>query len=226
MLEPKPNPTKIFKQIAYFADLDDDTLDKIIASAIQLKYQKEETVFWEGDKPKGLYILGSGWLKVVKFSETGREQVLRFLEPGESFNSLSIFSEKPHPATVIVLEPAVLWFIRRDAMLSLLDDHPKLARLIIQDLSDRLIYALSLVQDISLRSVEARLARYLLQQREDNLVPRKKWETQATIASRLGTVPDVLGRVFRKLETKQIIKVSRNEIEILDENALINTAEQ
>jgi CRP/FNR family transcriptional regulator len=169
-------------------------------------------------------VVESGWLKVSKIAIDGREQVLQFLGSGEVFNAVSVFTGTANPASVTALEEARLWMIGRSVMLQLLDENPKLARLIIQDLAGRLTYLVSLVEDLSLRSVEARLARLLLQQSIGNKVLRQKWATQNEIAARLGTVPDVVSRTLRKLSDRGLIELDRKEIRLLDRPELEKVA--
>jgi CRP/FNR family cyclic AMP-dependent transcriptional regulator len=90
----------------------------------------------------------------------------------------------------------------------------------IQDLAGRVLHLISLVDDLSLRTVEARLARLLVEQAVGDKVYRKKWATQAEMAARLGTVPDVLSRSLRNLAEQGVIQVERSLIQILDMEAL------
>jgi CRP/FNR family transcriptional regulator len=146
----------------------------------------------------------------------GREQILQFLGKGEVFNAVSVFTDAPNPATVTALEATRLWMIRRDTILRLLDTNPRMARSIIQDLAGRITHLISLVEDLSLRTIEARLARLLLEQAVGEAVQRQKWATQTEMASRLGTVSDVISRTMRKLVERGMIQMSRNEIKILN----------
>ncbi len=74
----------------------------------------------------------------------------------------------------------------------------------------------------------ARLAKLLLLQLTDDqqtAIPRHHWETQAEIAARLGTVPDVIHRALRSLESEGLIQVERQRIVILDRNGLAAKAQ-
>jgi CRP/FNR family transcriptional regulator len=82
-----------------------------------------------------------------------------------------------------------------------------------------------MVEDLSLRSVEARLARLLLEQAQGESVRRRRWATQAEMASRLGTVPDVVNRALRKLAEEGLIHVERHQIQILDQEGLKTVAQ-
>ena len=216
-----PHPLlPLLSKVSYFAHLDESIRGEIARLAVRRAYRSEEVIFWEGDPCQGLYLVETGWLKVFKLSPAGREQVLHFLGPGETFNALSVFTDAPNPATVMALEPSTIWLIRRETMLKLLETHPPIARVVIQDLAGRLLHMMSLVEDISLRPVEGRLARFLLEQAEAQTVHRRRWATQAEMASRLGTVPDVFNRALRKLVEAGLIEVSRHQIRILDPNGL------
>lgn len=102
---------------------------------------------------------------------------------------------------------------------------PTLARVIIQNLAERVLHLLRLVEDLSLRSVEARLARLLLTQAMADLVQRRRWTTQAELAAQLGTVPDVLNRALRNLVEAGLIQVERHQIRILDRQGLETSAQ-
>jgi len=213
---PYQEASQVLSSIPYFAEMDARTLEDIARSASSHSYDPDQLIILEGEPVSGLYLVQYGWLKVSKISVDGREQILQFLGSGEVFNAVGIFSGEPNPASVTALEATRIWMIDRDTMLKLLDSHPRMARLIIQDLAGRVTHLISLVEDLSLRTVEARLARLLLEQSNGDTVPRKKWATQAEIASRLGTVPDVVSRTLRKMAERGLVQIGRQEIRILN----------
>jgi CRP/FNR family transcriptional regulator len=167
-----------------------------------------------------LFVVESGWLKSVKVSPAGREQVIRFVGPGEVFNEVGVLVGSPNLVTIIALEPAAVWVVQRDTLFALIDQHPRLARFVIQSLAQRTQHLIGLVEDLSLRSVEARLARVLLEQAKADTVRRRRWTTQAEMAARLGTVPDVLNRALRNLVEQELVVVERHQIKILNRKGL------
>jgi CRP/FNR family transcriptional regulator, dissimilatory nitrate respiration regulator len=215
---------QVLSLVPYFKGLDQRTLGAIARDSIRREYEPGQLVILEGEPASGLYIVQEGWLKVSKISIDGREQILQFLGSGDVFNAVSVFTGTANPASVTALEATRLWLIGRDTMLRLLDSHSGLARLVIQDLAGRVTHLISLVEDLSLRTVEARLARLLLEQSIKDKVRRKKWATQTEMASRLGTVPDVISRTLRKLSERGLIEIARHEIRILDRPELESIA--
>jgi len=214
----------IFTALPYFKNLDDDTFRAVTSFAIKHSFEPGQIILLEGEPGSGLYIVQNGWLKVSKFSQDGREQTLQFLGSGEVFNAIGVFTGASNPATVTALEASSIWIIPREKMLSLLDDHPTLVRTIIKDLAERVLHLITLVEDLSLRKVEGRFARLLLEEAQGNVIQRKKWATQTEMAARLGTVPDVISRTQRKMTELGILQVGRGEITILDREKLLAMA--
>lgn len=210
--------------IPLFAGLDEPSLHELAQACRWREYAAGEVVVLEGEAQPSLYYLEYGWLKVVRISPAGREQILRFLEPGETFNEINVFAKQTNPATAIALEPVSIWLIPQEALLTLIDEHSGFARHVITKLADRMLYLVSLVTDLSLRPVTGRLARLLLEDATDGVLHRPRWYTQAELAARLGTVPDVIQRALRTLEADGFITVERHQIHILDQRALAEIA--
>lgn len=223
--ETLPNAGGILKAVSYFSGLDSAALNLVARSAIRRVYDTGQVILIEGEPCAGLYIVESGWLKAVKIGLDGREQVLQTLKSGDVFNAISVFTDVHNQATVAALETSAVWMVRREALHQLMDKHPALARHVIKDFAGRVMHLVRMVEDLSLRSVEARLARLLLEQSEGESVQRRRWATQAEMASRLGTVPDVVNRALRKLSEEGMIRVERHQIQILDNEGLKSAAQ-
>lgn len=212
------------RSVPYFAGLDERALQTLAALATWCEYPAGAVIFLEGEPSSGLYDLQSGWVKVIKLSADGREQVLRYLGPGEVFNEIGVFGERPNPATAVTLEPSQLWLLRRDILQPLLLAHPAVMLKVMDNMAERIAYLAGLVADLSLHSVEVRLARLLLSEATAGTLNRQSWLTQAELAARLGTVPDVLSRALRSLTDAHLINVSRQQIVILDRQRLADRA--
>jgi CRP-like cAMP-binding protein len=207
---------QLLSSVHYFRAVDVPTLSAIAHAATRRTYVAGQTVIQEGEESAGLFIVEEGYLKSVKLSVSGREQVVRVVGPGEVFNAIGVLASETNPGTVIALEDSTVWSVERRALLQLLDEHPNLAGVIIQSLAMRIQQLMQQVEDLSLRSVDERLARLLIEEAEDGIVMRRKWDTQAEMASRLGTVTDVLNRSLRRFTEAGLIEVDRDRIRILN----------
>ncbi len=206
------------------AELPEDIKATVVARGTRRRYSAGQVIYLQGEPPEKLYILVSGWVKAIRISPEGREQAMLFLKGGEIFGDVAVFTGKPYPGTVIALEEVECLVLERSVVMDLLKNVPELALAFIRKLSERIIYFVELVEDLSLRDVQARIALTLLKNAERSgdrlVVPRRSWTTYDEMATRLGTVRDVLSRALRGLEDEGLLQVRRNEIVILDEGGL------
>lgn len=198
------------------------TLAQLAQSAIRRAYAPGGVVFLEGDTAPAFCYVDAGWVKVVKMSPDGREQILYVLGPGEIFGGVGIFADRLAPATAIALEAAEIWILQREAIRQVFTANPALALAMFEFMASRISELVEMVAALSLQTVTERLARLLLEQAEDGVVTRRRWATQSEMASRLGTVPEVLNRSLRTLVEEELIEFSRHQIRILDYEGLVS----
>ncbi len=211
---------KRLQSFDFLRGLDDATLARLAESAAWNVYAPNAVVFWEGDVESNLFYLQYGSLKVLKSSLDGREQVLRFIAAGEIFNEVGVLAKRPNPATAMALEESGVWLIPRHALEEIVRTHTHTAMQIIENMADKIISLVALAADLSLKTVEARFAKLLLEQAEGDVIERRRWTNQTELAARLGTVPDVLSRVIRELTKAGLIEMDKQQIRILDRAGL------
>ncbi|MHB0923660.1 MAG: Crp/Fnr family transcriptional regulator [Bellilinea sp.] len=215
-------------QIKNFDTLSVEAQEAIMMASSFRHFDAGQVIYVEGEPATFVYILERGWVKATRMTHEGREQGLLFLRPVEIFGDIAIFTETTYPGTTTALESVDVWAIPSLKLLELVQQYPDLALMIIRKLSQRILYYIGLVEDLSLRSVEARLAHTLLYHAElkngQLVVPRRFWTTFDEMAVRLGTVRDVLSRVIKSLEADGIIKVEKKAILLLDPKGLSERA--
>ena len=215
---------KRLQTFEFMQGLNPETLADLAQRSVWKVFPPNAVIFWEGDHESNLYYLQYGSLKVLKASPDGREQVLRFIGAGEMFNEVGVLAKRPNPATAVALEESGLWLIPRSALEEIVLAHPQTALQIIANMADKIIGLVTLAADLSLKTVEARYAKLLLDQAEGDLIERRRWTNQTELASHLGTVPDVLSRVIRELTKAGLIEIDKQHIRILNRAGLAERA--
>jgi CRP/FNR family transcriptional regulator len=200
----------------YFKSLDEEELNRLARTLIERAFENDEIVFLDGEPCLGLYIIRSGAAKIYKVSFEGREQVLRYMNAGESFNEVAVFDGGPNPANVSAVGDTVVWIVPREAIVELIQRRPQVALAVIQNLGARLRHLVGLVEDLSLRQVSARFAKLLLEIASG----RERVMTQQEMAARLGTVREMVGRSLRQMQARRLIQMERGKIVIVDREGL------
>ena len=114
----------------------------------------------------------------------------------------------------------------RQSFVDLISKNPSLALNMLAFLSLRLRKLASLVEDLSLKAVPGRLAAYLLylSDRDAKADILELDISKNQLASLLGTIPETLSRILKRMDKDKLIKTSFRRIHILDRQGLIELA--
>lgn len=215
---------QVLSRAAHFNAIPDEVQQAILESVSPHHFKAGEVIYLEGETAENVYILESGWVKATRMTSEGREQAVMILRPVEIFGDIAVFTGKSYPGTVVALDEVEVWVLPAQVLVSLVSRYPQLALAVIRRMSERVLHYLELVEDLSLRSVEARLAKTLLNHAElrdgQLLVQRHDWSTFDEIATRLGTVRDVLSRALKTLEADGLIRVEKQAIILINPDGL------
>ncbi len=208
-----------------FSALPAEAAEALVRQMIQRNYDSGQIICLEGEPGEHVWFVEKGWVKGVRTASDGREQAALFLHDGDTFGAEAVFSRSAYPVTVTALEKVHAWAVQGPTLISLAERYPALALACLEQLSARVMYYVQLVEDLGLRSVQARMAHTLLnyaELREGQLIiPRRQWTTLDEMATRLGTVRDVLSRALKALESEGILRLERNQIVVLDPKKLL-----
>ena len=214
-----------------FAGLNEEEFQGVGRITTFRPLKKNDSVFLEGDKADGFFFLCHGRVKLYKTSLEGKEQLLHIVYPGETFAEAAMFEGNVYPATAHVMDDSELLFIDKKGFLSLLKRHPEIGLRMLGNISRYLHHFIRLVEDLSLKEVSSRLAKYFLDVMARDGVPLENGVAlnldidRSDLAARLGTVRETLSRTLKTLRDKGVIEVRGKKILINDRIALEQIAE-
>jgi len=219
-----------FQSFPFFKSVNAETQNAILNLATPRHFSAGQVIYLEGEPADYVFILITGWVKATRITKEGREQGLMFLKPVDLFGDIAVFAGTSYPGTTTALEEVETLVLPAPALLKLVASNHDLSTAVIQRLSQRVLGFIDLVEDLSLRNVEVRLACSLLRNVQivdgQYIVPRRDWTTLDQMAVRLGTVRDVVSRAMKNLEADGLIRVEKNIIFLLDPQKLAQRAEE
>ncbi len=221
---------QILKKSLLFSGLDEENLTEVAMIATKRSFSKGETLFTDGEPATGFYLLASGSIKLCKFSPDGKEKVLHFVHPSETFAEAAFFGDGKYPAEARALEKGEALFFPRESFMGLLERNPRFSLNLIVSLSLLLRRFARQIEELTFAEVPTRLATYLI-----DLAAKKSTNFQGKIyldlemkkgelASRLGTVSETLSRSLKKLKEEGLIEVEGSRVIILDMGRLASMA--
>jgi CRP/FNR family transcriptional regulator len=210
-----------------FAGLSQHQAEALASIATLNSWGKGEVVFLAGQEASGFYAVARGRVRVFKTSPTGKEHILHVFGPGQAFGEVAVFSGINYPADAQVMEPSELLFFPRDRFRSLLGRDPDLAMSVIGLLSQRLRTFVRKIEELSLKEVPARLAAHLCLLAAGGPGRTVQLDLpKGQLAAYLGTIPETLSRMLKKLAEEGIIEMEGSRVTILDPERLEELAGQ
>lgn len=223
--------TEPLKLNPLFSGLDETGLQKVRRIAALHTIKKGSILFSQGDDAHGFYLVASGKIKIYRLSPQGQEYVMRIVGPGETIAEAAVFSGISYPASAEALEDSRLYYVKKSDFLALIQESPQLALNMMTGLSLLLRQLAQQVEDLSLKEVSARLARFFLEEAQEiSPVPADGLQIPLTLkksllASRIGTIGETLSRTMAKMKQKEIIDINKNIITIQSFEALKEIAD-
>ncbi|GAB6064289.1 Crp/Fnr family transcriptional regulator [Deferrisoma palaeochoriense] len=214
------------RRVPLFAGLDPEQLERVRAIARLVEAKRRDVIFREGDPVEGIFVLLAGRVKLYRLGPDGREHILHVVRPGQTFAEAAVFMPGGYPAFAEALEKTRAIVLPKAAFLALLREEPAISLAMIAALSRYLRQFVDRIDDLSLKDVPARLARWFLATAREK--GREFWDldiTKAELASQLGTAGETLSRTLRKFREAGWIEVRGRFVKILDRAALERVAE-
>lgn len=202
--------------VPIFSNLTKEEMLEIASITTEKIVDKGEMIYMAGERLDKLYVIHKGKVKIARLGISGKEQVIRILGTGEFFGELSLFSPTPMTDFGETLEKVTMCMIDGSRLKDLMIRFPSIAFKVMEELSSRLERVENLVEDISLNTVEKRIANILIRlaNNKDEVILKM---SKKDLASHLGMSQETLSRKLSSFQDAGLIKlVGHRRIILLD----------
>jgi len=198
-----------------------DQLPDNIRTAMAITYESlpaETLLFHQGDVTRAIFVVISGQISLMHYTNAGRAIQHYEVRAGESFAEAALFNEVYDCAAIAVVPSRVATFPKQ-AFLSTLRQYPELSEVLMIQLARRFHEAKILLELRSIRSARDRVLRYLeIASHPDgttvNLVKPLK-----DIAEDMGLSQEALSRVLSQLQKEGVITRKKRQIVLHQEQS-------
>jgi CRP/FNR family transcriptional regulator, dissimilatory nitrate respiration regulator len=208
-----------------FSGLSGEDLEAIARICVLRRLDKGEILFHENAPYQGFYIVRTGVLKIFRSSPAGKEQVLRMVGAGDSFAEAPMGDKRSFPASVQAEKPAEVILVPVDGFRDHMVRNPQLGLRILTSMASQLRHLVVLVDDLTLKNVEARFSLYLVRlsgkttpERGQVLHIPVTWQV---LASHLGCTSESLSRLLKFLKNRGTLDVKGHTVTILEPEDLV-----
>lgn len=210
--------------VPIFNHLEAEQMDEIMKATRSVSYRKGEIIYRAGNQSDSLYIVSSGRIRIYRLSESGKEQLVRILNPGEFTGELALFREGIHESYAEAMVNTDVCMITRSELQEFLMKYPAISFKILSEFSERLETSEKQTTRFATETVETRIALFLAEcvenqfQSMEIVLPMSKKD----LASYLGTTPETISRKLAEMEDNGYIRqLPQRKIEIIDLDGLL-----
>ncbi len=171
-------------------------------------FAKNDFIYMAGDELEALYIIHKGSVKIIRYTADGKEQVLRVLKHGDFFGETALFGNKKVNDYAEIIDDAVVCKIEQKMFNTIINRTPTIATKMLTELSTRLNEVEATLTFNNLKTADAKLAKYLLDNSKDNIVYFQT--TKKNISALLGITPETFSRRLQHFAKQGYVKVITN----------------
>jgi CRP/FNR family transcriptional regulator len=213
--------TELISHIPLFAGLGENEIAALVQRAVERRFAAGELLFWEGEPCAGIFLIVEGNVKIFKTSSGGRELMLSLETAPCTVAELPLFDGGVYPASVRAVDPVVALFVNKSDFQQVCRQYPDVALKILAVVGHRLRQLVGLVEAMTFGSVTQRLARLLLDaSRQAGGEVFDLPHTHQELASRLGTVREVVSRNLARFRAEGMVRMEGHQLQILDRAGL------
>jgi len=189
----------------------------VAGDLVELRAEREEVFFHEGDDADDVYVARSGRVRIQHFRANGSVRTVCMIGPGETFCCLPALDGGTYPATATAAEDSVVYRIPGGTFRRLVEEHPKFARLTLKHFCGRLREA-GCEGCARADDAPSRLAAKLLAMADKFGNPVTL--TRKELAELAGTTVETAIRVTREFENEGWLTLERGRITLRDRPAI------
>jgi len=208
---------KLLRAIPLFSEISDGVLEKIARYSLRRFFRKHTTVWQKGDDNNGLYVLISGMVKAVEYTQDGKEFILNIMVPADCMGEMSLLDRKPHSADLVTMEESDFLIIPPETFFSISKEHPELISSLTHNVAERLRALSERASVLKYTDVYGRVCKLIA-----HLLSRRGSSkdhvslTHEEIGNLIGATRSNVTRALKEMQNQGLVKVERNKISVLE----------
>lgn len=193
------------------AELPQAARDAVLARAQWLKVPVGTVLFDEHQACDGFPFVVSGSIRVIKAAPNGRELPLYRVTPGETcvISSSCLLGQAEYNARGIAETDTEMVMLPKAVFDDLLGE-PAFRNFVFHLFADRIADLMQLIEEVAFHKLDQRLAAVLLGK------GRIVHTTHQHLADELGSVREIVSRLLKGFAAQGLVRLAREQIEVVD----------
>ncbi len=200
-----------------FSSLNCEEQERIHSLIMHKKFRKGEFLLMQGDVQESLMILRGGKVKVFRYTQDDKEQILYILSEGDFFGERNLFQKLKSTCFIEALDDTEICLISGNAFLEFLKKHPETSVKMLEEMSRRMERLEDALQNMGTKSSESRVTSVLVdfaaqfgRQKKDGILVELPLSREG-IANYIGITRETVSRKLGLLQDEGLIEPIGNK---------------
>ena len=191
-------------------------IDDIQNNASIQSFKARDVIMRTGQYINNTMLITKGQLKVFREGENGGEFLMYYLQPGQACAVSMICATKSQTSQIMAkaVDDVELIMVPLSLMEKWMMEHRTWSEFVIFTYRIRFEELLEVLDNIAFRAMDERLEFYL-KRHADAAGSKDLKLSHQEIATELNTSREVISRLLKKMEQRELVKLHRNHIELL-----------
>lgn len=204
-----------------YTEFEPGLVKNIEETALVKHYKAGEIIIRTGQYIQNTMLILSGKIKVYREDSDGNEFFMYYLLPGQACAISMICATRMETSKIMakVMEDADVLMVPLNLMEKWMGEFKSWYEFVVSTYRNRFEELLTVLDQVAFRSMDERLEFYLKRHAENNgsnVIPLSHQE----IANELNSSREVISRLLKKMEQRGLVRLNRNNIELLKISAI------
>lgn len=199
-----------------FPQFEQGLIELIEKESVQKRFNAGEVILRTGQYIKSTALVLEGQIKIYRENQDGGEFLMYYLGPGQAcaVSMICALQSETSEITAIAEEDTEVLLIPVQLMDDLMNKYKSWYQFVIQTYRNRFDELISVVDNIAFHNMDERLEFYLKRHVKNsgtNLIELSHQQ----IADDLNSSREVISRLLKKMEQRNLVRLNRNMIELI-----------
>lgn len=205
---------KFIEHAVFFEGASKSSKEMLAGICIPRQFLKKEVIFHEGDTGSAFYLLATGSISLHKNAPTGKDIMIKIVQPGEIFAEVILFEQNCYPVTAACVKSGTLFSIPKNQFYCLLNNE-RFRNDFLSMLMRKQRYLTEKIRYLTMHDVDDRFFQFLHEHYNNQKKIRLSF-SKKDIASAIGTTPETFSRLLTRLVSEGRITLDDNYLTISD----------
>lgn len=183
-------------------------------------YEKDMPIFYKDDEGDKVYFVNTGAIKIVNYSEEGKELILSIFQTGDIFGEMTVFDKKKRSACAVPIKTSTVYELSGKYFIEFLKEKPDMLLHIIKIFCLRIRELNDFIEDTIFSNLSSRILNRLIKLSRKSGIDRGSYfeirnnYTQGDLAGFVGCTRENLNKEMKILKDTGFIDYDKCSIKV------------